>query len=146
MDISQAILSDVVVFNKYSKYIPEIKRRETWEEICDRNTAMHVKRYPALKQEIQDVYRNFVKPKKVLPSMRSMQFGGRPIELNNTRMFNCCCMPIDSIESFSETMFLLLGGSGVGYSVQTHHIEQLSIVIGPTSKTRRFLVGDSIEG
>jgi ribonucleoside-diphosphate reductase alpha chain len=146
LDISQQILSDVVVFNKYSKYIPKLERRETWEEICDRNMAMHIAKYPALADEIENVFNTYVKTKKVLPSMRSMQFGGRPIEINNTRMFNCCCLPIDSYISFSETMFLLLGGSGVGYSVQKHHVEQLPAVVGPKAKKRRYLVGDSIEG
>lgn len=146
MDISQEILSDVVVFNKYAKYIPEIKRRETWEEICERNMSMHIKMYPQLRKEIQEVFKKYVMTKKVLPSMRSMQFGGRPIEMNNTRMFNCCCMPVDSYVSFAETMFLLLGGSGVGYSVQTHHVNELPIVQGPKKASRRFLIGDSIEG
>jgi ribonucleoside-diphosphate reductase alpha chain len=146
MNISQQIFSDIVVFNKYAKYIPEINRRETWEEICERNMAMHIKRFPQLKDEIQQVYKQFVIPKKVLPSMRSMQFGGRPIELNNARMFNCAYMPVDDLLCFSETMFLLLGGSGVGYSVQTHHVNNLKSVQGPKKARRRFLVGDSIEG
>lgn len=146
MDISQKILSDVVVFNKYAKYMPEAGRRETWEEICDRNAEMHMKQYPHMAFEIADAFENYVKPKKVLPSMRSMQFGGKPIEMNNTRMFNCCCLPIDSLHAFSETMFLLLGGSGVGYSVQKHHVDQLPVVQGPKAKRRRFVVGDSIEG
>lgn len=146
MDISQEILSDVVIFNKYAKYIPEIGRRETWEEICERNMAMHIKSFPQLRADIQRVYKTYVIPKKVLPSMRSMQFGGKPIDMNNTRMFNCCCLPVDSIYAFSETMFLLLGGSGVGYSVQKHHVEQLPAVIGPKRQKRRYVIGDSIEG
>lgn len=146
MDVSQKVLSDIVVFNKYAKYIPEISRRETWEEICERNMSMHIKKFPTLKKEIQSVFKDYVMTKKVLPSMRSMQFGGRPIEINNTRMFNCCCLPVDSAVSFAETMFLLLGGSGVGYSVQTHHVDALPVVQGPKKVSRRFLIGDSIEG
>jgi ribonucleoside-triphosphate reductase len=146
MDVTQSILSDITVFNKYAKWIPEINRRETWEEICERNMVMHIRKYPTLKEEIKSVYKNFVYTKKVLPSMRSMQFGGRPIELSNNRMFNCAYAPIDHIDIFKEIMFLLLGGSGVGYSVQRHHVEKLPVVMGPKEKTRRFLVGDSIEG
>jgi ribonucleoside-triphosphate reductase len=146
MDISQKILSEVVVFSKYAKFIPEISRRETWEEICERNMAMHIKAFPQLRGEIQRVYKSYVIPKKVLPSMRSMQFGGKPIDMNNTRMFNCCCLPVDSVYAFSETMFLLLGGSGVGYSVQRHHVEQLPTVLGPKRTKRRYVIGDSIEG
>ena len=146
MDLSQEIFSNVVIFNKYAKYIPEIKRRETWQEICERNMAMHIKSFPVLRQEIQDVYKTFVFKKKVLPSMRSMQFGGRPIELNHTRMFNCSYAPVDSFLIFSETMFLLLGGTGAGYSVQKHHVAKLPAICGPSKKTRKFLVSDNIEG
>lgn len=146
MDKTQEILSQVTIFNKYAKYIPEIKRRETWEEICERNMVMHIHKYPQLKTAIKQVYKEFVIPKKVLPSMRSLQFAGLPIELANNRMFNCSFLPIEHPAAFSETMFLLLGGSGVGYSVQNHHITKLPTVEGPKDRPRRFLVGDSIEG
>lgn len=146
MDITQSILSDITVFNKYAKYLPELKRRETWEDLCDRNMAMHIKKYPQLRAEIKKVYADFVMTKKVLPSMRSLQFGGMPIELSNNRVYNCAFLPITHEDSFSETMFLLLGGTGVGYSVQLQHVAQLPLVQGPKEKTRRFLVGDSIEG
>ena len=146
MDVSQQILSEITTFNKYAKYVPEIKRRETWQELCERNMVMHIRKYPHLKNEIKEVYKNFVMTKKVLPSMRSMQFAGQPIELANNRMFNCAFVAADHPAAFWETMFLLLGGSGVGYSVQTHHVSQLPLVQGTTDKPRRFLIGDSIEG
>jgi ribonucleoside-diphosphate reductase alpha chain len=129
---------------KYSKYVPEKQRRETWEELVTRNKEMHQEKYPALKEEIEEVYK-LVYDKKVLPSMRSLQFAGKPIALNNSRIFNCSFLPIDDYRSFSEVMFLLLSGCGVGYSVQTHHIDQLPEIKRPT-KTKRFLVSDSIEG
>ncbi len=85
--------------------------------------------------------------KKVLPSMRSLQFGGKPIEISPNRIYNCAYMPIDHVDSFSETMFLLLGGTGVGYSVQKHHVEKLPDIKKPNpERTRRYLIGDSIEG
>lgn len=145
MDISQKILSDVTVFNKYAKYIPEASRRETWEEIVDRNLAMHIRKYPQIKQEIKDAYK-YVYNRQILPSMRSLQFGGRSIELSNNRMFNCAYSPANHPAIFSETMFNLLGGSGVGFSVQSRHVSQLPTIVGTTEKQRRFLVGDSIEG
>jgi ribonucleoside-diphosphate reductase alpha chain len=108
---------------------------------------MHIKKYPNLESEIRMVYEVFVKTKKVLPSMRSMQFGGRPIEISPNRIYNCAYLPIDHLDAFSESMFLLLGGTGVGYSVQRHHVEKLPEVRKPNpNRTRRFLVGDSIEG
>ena len=146
MDLSTEILSDITVHMKYAKYVPELYRRETFKEIVDRNKAMHVKKYPALKEEISAAY-EFVYDKKVLPSMRSMQFGGKPIEVAPNRVFNCAYMPIDDVRAFCEAMFLLLGGTGVGYSVQRHHVEKLPEINRPSSKrTRRYLIGDSIEG
>lgn len=146
MDVSQKILSDIVVFNKYAKHIDSIQRRETWDEICHRNMQMHIKKYPSLKKEIRDVYTQYVIPKKVLPSMRSMQFGGTPIELSPSRIYNCAFSNADHPAIFWESMFNLLNGCGVGYSVQTHHVNKLPAVKGPTQKRRKFLVGDSIIG
>ena len=141
------ILSDITVHMKYAKYNPELLRRETWNEIVERNKSMHMKTYPNLSEEIENVYENFVRTKKVLPSMRSMQFGGKPIEISPNRIYNCAYMPLDSYLSFSEAMFLLLGGTGVGYSVQRHHIEQLPEIRHPKAdRQRRYLIADSIEG
>jgi len=146
MDISNKILSEITVYMKYAKYRPELQRRETWEELVTRNMEMHIKKYPQLEQEIRDNYK-FVYDKKVLPSMRSMQFAGKPIEMSPNRIYNCAFAPIDDWRIFSEIMFLLLGGTGVGYSVQKHHVEALPEIRKPNAdKTRRFLIGDSIEG
>jgi len=125
---------------KYAKFRPELNRRETWEELVTRNKEMHQAKFPQLKDEIEEAYK-LVYDKKVLPSMRSLQFAGKPIELNNARIFNCSFLPIDDWRSFSEIMFLLLSGCGVGYSVQKHHIEQLPEIKIPI-KTKRYLVGD----
>ena len=144
MDITQEILSDITCYMKYSKYSPSKQRRETWVELVTRNKEMHQNKFPALKDEIEEAYK-LVYEKKVLPSMRSLQFAGRPVELNNSRIFNCSFLPIDDYRSFSETMFLLLSGCGVGYSVQQHHIDQLPEIKIPT-KHKRYLIGDSIEG
>jgi len=146
MEISNKILSEITVYMKYSKYIPELNRRETWDELVTRNMNMHIKKYPQLETEIRDVYR-FVYDKKVLPSMRSLQFGGKPIEISPNRIYNCAYLPIDDYRAFGEAMFLLLGGTGVGYSVQRHHTDQLPEIRKPNPKrTRRFLIADSIEG
>ena len=146
MELSNKILSDITVYMKYAKFVPELNRRETWEELVTRNKNMHIKKYPKLKDEIEEAYKS-VYSKKILPSMRSLQFGGKPIEISPNRVYNCAYLPIDSIECFHEIMFLLLGGTGVGYSVQNHHVSKLPIVNKPyVKRTRRFLIGDSIEG
>ena len=146
MEISNQILSEITVYMKYAKYLPELNRRESWEELVTRNMNMHIKKYPALREEIETAYQ-FVYNKKVLPSMRSLQFGGKPIEISPNRIYNCAYLPIDDHRAFGEAMFLLLGGTGVGYSVQKHHVDALPEIRKPNPKrTRRYLIADSIEG
>lgn len=144
MNVEQEILSDITVFGKYARFLPALGRRETWNEICDRYQDMMIKKYPALSQDIF-LYMDFIRRKDILPSMRAMQFAGKAIEINNARIYNCGYLPIDHYAAFSEVMFLLLGGTGVGYSIQLRHVDRLPTIRTPT-KTRRYLVGDSIEG
>ena len=145
-EVNSNILSDITVHMKYAKYIPELKRRETWKELVDRNMAMHINKYPRLEVEIRKAY-SYVYTKKILPSMRSLQFAGKPIEISPNRLYNCSYLPVDDVEAFNEIMFLLLSGCGVGYSVQQHHVKQLPNIIKPFQKrSRRFVIGDSIEG
>jgi len=146
LDLGLDALSKITIFSKYAKYNSELKRRETWDEIIDRYQTMMIKKYPNLETAIIDSAK-FIREKKVLPSMRALQFAGSAAEVNNARIYNCCYLPIDSLHSFSETMFLLLGGTGVGFSVQKHHVEQLpAIKKQDTYKMRTYLIEDSIMG
>ena len=144
MELPAKILSNITTFMKYAKFDPTKNRRENWGELVDRNKKMHLEKFPQLQDEIENAY-TFVYDKKILPSMRSLQFAGKPIAINNARLYNCCFLPIDHIDAFSEIMFLLLSGTGVGYSVQRHHVEKLPEINKPI-KNRRYLIGDSIEG
>jgi len=146
MDLSQEILSAITVFMKYAKHKDLLARRETWDELIGRNKVMHQKKYKMLNGEIDEAY-ELVEAKKVLPSMRSMQFAGKPIEISPNRIYNCGFCPVDDWRVFSEILFLLLGGTGIGFSVQKHHVEKLPEIRKPrTDRSRRFLIGDSIEG
>lgn len=145
MNKSLKVLSDITVFSKYTKYLDGQNRRESWDELCFRNAEMHIKKFPNLINEIMCNYEP-VFNKQVLPSMRSAQFAGKPIELNNSRLFNCSFLPMSEIEAFQEVMFLLLSGSGVGYSVQKHHVGKLPPLVGPQEKSKKFVVSDCISG
>jgi len=144
MDLGLEALSKLTVFSKYAKFNPELKRREDWNEIVDRYQDMMIKKYPKLEEAIKESSK-FIREKKVLPSMRALQFAGPAAEVNNARIYNCCFLPMDDYRSFSETMFLLLGGTGVGYSVQKHHVEKLPAIVKP-GKKKLYLVEDSIMG
>jgi ribonucleoside-triphosphate reductase (thioredoxin) len=144
IDLGARILSDLVCHGKYAQRIPDLGRREVYAETVTRNRDMHLRRFPELASEIRDAY-DLVADRKVLPSMRSMQFGGRGIEKINARMYNCSYTPVDHHAVFAEVMFLLLCGCGVGYSVQRHHVVHLPRITPPGSPMK-YLVGDSIEG
>lgn len=144
MHHTQKLLSDITIFNKYAKFNASKQRRETWDEICDRYENMLIQKYSSLSAEIKSNMK-FIREKKVLMSMRAAQFAGPAIVKNNSRVYNCAYLPIDDYRAFSEVMFLLLGGTGVGYSVQNKHTERLPEIQIPTKK-QKFLIGDSIEG
>ena len=144
MDIGLETLSQIVTFNKYAKYLPQLNRRETYDEIIMRYVQMMVDKYPYMADKIVN-QSQYIFDKKILPSMRALQFAGPAIQKNEARIYNCCYLPIDDYRAFGEVMFLLLGGTGVGYSVQFKHIEKLPEIRKP-SKEQKFLVGDSIEG
>jgi intein/homing endonuclease len=139
-------ISDYIHASKYARYLPELGRREVFEETVSRVELMHFRKFPSLAEDIKGAF-DLVRQKKVLPSMRSMQFGGAAIEANNARIFNCSFSFIDRVEVFSEALFLLLSGCGVGYSVQHDHVEKLpSIPYIDPKKVRHFVVEDTIEG
>ena len=144
MTTSNKILSEITIFNKYAKYNPDLKRRETWDEICNRYELMMISKYPNLQSEITNSM-DFVRNKRVLPSMRAMQFAGTPIFKNESRIYNCAYLPVDDYRAFNESMFLLLGGTGVGFSVQKHHIDKLPPISKPT-KEKKYMIADSLEG
>jgi ribonucleoside-triphosphate reductase len=139
-------LSDYIHASKYARYVPGLKRREVYEETVARVEGMHLTRFPEMGDEIKSAF-DLVRQKKVLPSMRSMQFGGDAILQNHNRIYNCCFSLVDRIEVFSEALFLLLSGCGVGYSVQFEHVEKLpEVCYIDEKKVAHHVVEDSIEG
>lgn len=138
-------LSDLVVYTKYAGFLPEVQRKQTWEECVIETKEMHKRKYPHIADQIDTAFDNFVLTKKVLPSMRSLQFGGLPIEMNPIRIYNCSYLSVDHPFAFAEIIFLLLCGTGVGYSNRMRHIRKLPPIVNPQG-SRRFLIGDSIEG
>lgn len=139
-------ISDYIHASKYARYLPELKRREVFEETVSRVKAMHLEQYPQMGAEIEWAF-GLVAQKRVLPSMRSMQFGGNAVTSNNNRMFNCSFTLIDRPSAFGEALFLLLSGCGVGYSVQIDHVERLPAIryVDPKA-VHHYVIEDSIEG
>ena len=139
-------ISDYIHAGKYARYVPTLLRREVYPETVGRVESMHLGQYPDLADEIKWAF-DLVRAKRVLPSMRSMQFGGSAILSNHNRIYNCSFSLVDRPEVFSEALFLLLSGCGVGYSVQFDHIEKLpSLGYVDPKKVRHHVVEDTIEG
>ena len=127
MDISQKILSDITVYMKYAKFVPELNRRETWEETTQRfvnyifSHTETIKDDTELKYEITQAIRNH----EVMPSMRAVMTAGKAADRDNTCVYNCSYLPVDDVKSFDECMYILLCGTGVGFSVESKYVNQL---------------------
>lgn len=150
--MSLKALSDYTVYSRYAHYLPEKKRRETWDEMVDRVFGMHEKKfeksleeYPEFRSDFEFA-REMVKKKRVLGSQRALQFGGAAIEKHNAKMFNCTFSYIDRVAAFQESMYLLLCGCGVGFSVQHKHVSKLPKIFQPNKEKKVFCPQDSIEG
>tara|TARA_R100001129_G_scaffold185196_1_gene172406 strand:- start:2590 stop:4791 length:2202 start_codon:yes stop_codon:yes gene_type:complete len=141
-------LSDYTFVSKYARWIPEKKRRETWEEAVSRVKNMMLEKYsdkPDVLDDIEWAY-EMMRKKKVLGSQRALQFGGKPIFKHNARIYNCITSFCDRLKFFQECMYLLLCGCGTGFSVQKHHVDELPKIVKSKSGTKKFVIPDTIEG
>lgn len=147
MDKGREFLGEIVLHTKYCNYLPEQKRRETFKEVVDRTFNMFLKKFPERDVEIA-LCKQAVLDGRILPSMRNMNFGGAAVEQHNARSFNCSFTHMTNTKNFADSMYLLLCGVGVGYSVQQHHVAQLPIVQNRFTKELDdvHFVQDSIEG
>lgn len=143
--MSSSLLSELVFLRTYSA-VKEDGTKESWEECVERNKNMHLEKFPFLKQDIMFLKSyELVKEKKVLPSMRSMQFGGPAIANTNERNFNCSFVGLDSFQSFAEICYLSMCGVGVGFSVTQEFLEKLP-VITESKDEELFVIPDNKEG
>jgi ribonucleoside-diphosphate reductase alpha chain len=140
-------IQDYMLVSRYARFLPEVGRRETYAEAVGRVRDMHLRRYPSAEEDIRWAF-DQVLDKRCLPSMRSMQFGGQAIEKNHARMYNCTFGICDRIEFFRDGLFLLLCGTGVGFSVEFEHVEKLPALAPSVDEgtVRHFDVPDTIEG
>lgn len=134
---------------KYARWIEEKNRRETWKEAVDRVKDM-MSEYYADKDVADDIswaYDMMFK-KKVLGSQRALQFGGKPILKTHAKIYNCTSSYCDRLRFFQECFWLLLCGSGTGFSVQKHHVAKLPMLHHNVKKEQgtKYVIDDSIEG
>jgi ribonucleoside-triphosphate reductase (thioredoxin) len=154
-------ISDYIAMSKYARFREDLGRRELWPEAAKRVFDMHRSRFAALLNneafgldltlgQLIDQAETAVRDRRALPSMRSMQFGGDAIEVNNARMYNCTFGHIDHVRKFSQALWLLLSGTGVGFSVQKQHVSRLAPFPLRASAedlpVTHFTIPDTIEG
>ncbi len=150
--MSLKALSEYTLYAKYSHYLPDKKRRETWPEIVDRVFGMHERKFSNILAENEEFREEFdfakrmVRKKRVLGSQRALQFGGPWIEKENFKIFNCSATYIDRLRAFQEAMYVLLCGVGLGFSVQRHHTNRLPELRSIGATWRKFKIEDSIQG
>ena len=155
-------LQDYIFLSRYSRYRDDLGRRETPSEAFTRVMDMHRLHFAdkldhpvagfggRVLRELIDETEAALQRKAILPSMRSLQFGGQAIEANNARMFNCAFTQMNRLDAFKEAFFLLMSGTGVGFSVQKHHVAQLPHfpIRGAENELEvvHYNVGDTLEG
>ena len=143
-------LQNYTFVSKYARWIEKENRRETWKEAVDRVKSMMHTQYEDknITERINWAYDIMLK-KKVLGSQRALQFGGEPILKRHAKIYNCTSSYCDRPRFFQECFWLLLCGSGTGFSVQKHHISKLPTLSHNKKDKRKgvkYKVQDSIEG
>jgi ribonucleoside-triphosphate reductase len=141
-------LQNYTFVSKYARWIEDKNRRETWKEAVERVKNMMHTQYPKVKEEIDWAYDMMYK-KKVLGSQRALQFGGDPILKRHAKIYNCTSSYCDRLRFFQECFWLLLCGSGTGFSVQKHHVSKLPTLehdVPNNNEGIKYVIEDSIEG
>ena len=143
-------LQNYTFVSKYARWLENKNRRETWKEAVERVKDMMHTMYADknITQDIDWAYEVMYK-KKVLGSQRGLQFGGEPILKRHAKIYNCTSSYCDRLRFFQECFWLLLCGSGTGFSVQKHHVAKLpNLSNKPKSKDQgiKYVIEDSIEG
>ena len=142
-------LQNYTFVSKYARWLEDKQRRETWKEAVDRVRNMMHTQYDqyGIKNDIDWAY-DIMYKKKVLGSQRALQFGGDPILKRNAKIYNCTSSYCDRLRFFQECFWLLLCGSGTGFSVQKHHVAKLPTLEHnpPEDQCTKYVIDDSIEG
>jgi ribonucleoside-diphosphate reductase alpha chain len=138
-------IADFVHLRTYAE-VKDDGTKENRTETINRTMSMHIRKFPELVSEITDAF-SYVHRGMVVPSMRSLQFGGKAIEKINERIYNCAFANLTSWDDFHDAFFLLLCGTGFGYSVKQRHINQLPKIKVVTKHAGRltYTVGDTKE-
>lgn len=139
MDIYQSVIAS----SRYARFLPELKRRETWEETVDRMVNYLKSKNKGLDKEFKEI-REAVLNLEIMPSMRLMMSAGEACERDNIAAYNCSYLAINNKRAFSEALYILMNGTGVGFSCERQEISKLPVIPEDIDKSDdTIVVGDS---
>ena len=112
-----------IAISRYARWIDEEGRRETWEETVQRYVDYITEKVKGHLPKPQII--DAITKLEVMPSMRALMTAGSALERDNTAGYNCSYLPVDDPKAFDEAMYILLCGTGVGFSVERQYVGQL---------------------
>jgi ribonucleoside-diphosphate reductase alpha chain len=148
----QTPIQEVQFYDKYSRWSDTLGRRETWEECVTRTvdflyTQTHHRAGPVIPQEVWTEVQQAMLEQASLPSMRVLQMAGPALERCNAGAYNCSYVPLDTLFAFAELLYILMQGTGAGYSVEHEYVDRLPrIKRQRTAEKLQFTIPDSTEG
>ena len=138
-----SVYQDVIALSRYARYLPNENRRETWEETVDRMVNYLQSKNKGLTKEFKEV-REAVLNLDIMPSMRLMMSAGEACERDNIAAYNCSYLAMNNKRAFSEALYILMNGTGVGFSCERQEISKLPSIPEDISNTNdTIVVGDS---
>ena len=140
---------EYIAASRYARFVDDKKRRENWGETVDRYVDYIFSRTPAISEntELKTELRSAIYNLELMPSMRAVMTAGKSADRDNTCVYNCSYLPVDDPKSFDEAMFILLCGTGVGFSVESKYISNLPEVPEQLFESSHTIsVHDSKEG
>jgi len=118
------VYQDVIALSRYARFIPEKNRRETWDETVNRLVTYLETKTPELKKELKEI-KEAVLNLEVMPSMRLLMTAGEACERDNISAYNCSYLAVNNKRAFSEALYILMNGTGVGFSCERQEIDKL---------------------
>src|SRR5690348_15715440 len=125
LDAAKAI-QDFIYTRTYSRWIPDERRRETWPETVKRYVDWLLEDQPLspeFKGNLNTYLFQNILDHKAVPSMRAIWSAGKAADKDNTCIYNCSFLPLDSVDSFKELFYILMCGTGVGFSCELKHVQ-----------------------
>lgn len=141
-----SVYEEFIYKSRYARWLEDEKRRENWDETVNRLVTYYVEQQPKLDPEYHTLF-DAIYNLEVMPSMRALMTAGPALDRCHVPAYNCAYLPVDSPRSFDEAMYILMCGTGVGYSVENKYIDQLPRISEHFERTDTVIaVHDSKEG